>query len=478
MLAASRTAVGDQVPSEAPPRASTYGEIARELEERRRALEELLISVGDSAATPEQRESIGALTTEVRELEAERDRLAATDVAAPDDGSMSARWKRYQAAFRDITTWDLRDGLFRFQIGFRAQLDTTRGWQDTAIGESFGGIESGPTIRRGRIFAKGRMFRAVDFWLEYELSEDAGLKYAYVDGAQINEWVADHFRWRAGHFKEPFSIGRVTSSNYTAFMEIGLPADTFAPGRNFGVMLRHPEKRERMTWAAALTTNGKTTSDNPNNSDLTITGRVTGLPVFEDGGRKLVHLGASVSDRSPTAGDIQYRARPEAHFAPYYADTGRILSDEVHLFGVEVAAVGGSNWLQAEWIRSDVDADTVGNPTFGGAYLEVGHFLTGEHRAYDVAAGAFDRITPNTTYRGGNPFRRTTAQRGALEVTARYSTVDLTDAAITGGELRDVSLGLNWYLNAETRLMLNYVRSDVRGVGDSKLLLLRFQYNP
>jgi hypothetical protein len=51
-------------------------------------------------------------------------------------------------------------------------------------------------------------------------------------------------------------------------------------------------------------------------------------------------------------------------------------------------------------------AETVGNPTFSGTFLEVGGFLTGQHRAYDLAAGAFDRVTPNTTYRGGNPFRR------------------------------------------------------------------------
>lgn len=494
MLAISRVAVGSQTPeqedpasarpagveaaAETLPRALSYGEITRELENRRRTLEDVLVSVGDDTATPEQREQLGALTAEIRELEAELERVEATNVAAPDDDSLSARWKRYQSAFRDLTTWNLRDGAFRFQIGIRAQLDATRGEQAAAIEESFGGIESGPTLRRGRVFAKGRMFRAVDFWLEYELGQDVGLKYAYVDGAQLNEWVTDRFRWRAGQFKEPFSIGRVTSSNYTGFMEIGLPADTFAPGRNVGLMLRHPEKNDRMTWAAAVTTNGKTTSDNPNNSDLTMTGRVTGLPVLEDGGRKLIHVGASVSDRNPTAGDIQYRARPEAHFAPFYADTGRIVSDDVRLYGFEVAAVAGPNWLQAEWIQSDVDADAVGDPTFSGAYLEVGRFLTGEHRAYDVSAGAFDRIAPNTAYGEGNPFRRSTANRGALEIMARYSTVDLTDAAISGGEMRNVSLGLNWYLNAESRLMLNYVRSEVRGAGESNLFLLRFQYNP
>ena len=50
---------------------------------------------------------------------------------------------------------------------------------------------------------------------------------------------------------------------------------------------------------------------------------------------------------------------------------------------------------------------------------------------------------------------------GALEVAARYSTVDLNDARIFGGTMDNWSLELNWWFSAQRRLMLNYVRSQI-----------------
>ena len=44
---------------------------------------------------------------------------------------------------------------------------------------------------------------------------------------------------------------------------------------------------------------------------------------------------------------------------------------------------------------------------------------------------------------------------GALELAARYSSMDLSEA--NGGILNDITLGLNWYLNPSTRIMFNYV---------------------
>ena len=66
---------------------------------------------------------------------------------------------------------------------------------------------------------------------------------------------------------------------------------------------------------------------------------------------------------------------------------------------------------------------------------------------------------------------------GAIELAARYSALDLADEDISGGRLQDTTVGVNWYLNPNMRIMLNYVHSeaDARGEdGSADLVGMRF----
>jgi len=58
----------------------------------------------------------------------------------------------------------------------------------------------------------------------------------------------------------------------------------------------------------------------------------------------------------------------------------------------------------------------------------------------------------------------------------RYSSADLSDGNnTTGGELDNITLGLNWHLNPNTRVMLNYTAADLAETGDSNIVQVRFQ---
>jgi phosphate-selective porin len=45
---------------------------------------------------------------------------------------------------------------------------------------------------------------------------------------------------------------------------------------------------------------------------------------------------------------------------------------------------------------------------------------------------------------------------GGVELTARWSALDLTDGAIAGGELKVASVGVNWWLTSSASLNINY----------------------
>jgi phosphate-selective porin OprO/OprP len=466
-------AVAEADVAPAPPRPLTQNELNRKIEVLQRDFEELILRIGDKEPTDKQRQQLRDLAAKLADHRAQLASVKDSDEGKARGEGFRARWLRLRQALQDFTRYDVRDGMFRIQFGARFQVDATAGTESSALQAQVGSIDESLEFRRGRVFAFGRLFRRYDFRFEYDFAADKGPKDAYFEGVKFTRYV----KWRLGHFREPFSLSRQTSSFNLGMMEQPLPVQALTPGRNLGIMFRHTEANNRLFWAVAATTKGKTTDDNRVNAKVTFTGRVTGLPLYRDQGRSLLHIGASYSIRDPKGDTAQLAARPEARFTPFFVDTGEFTADSVSLAGVEVAVVHGIYWAQGEWIGSDAETSDGSNPSFEGAYVEMGWFLTGESRFYRTQDGTFGRITPNRLFHGGNPFGRGD-DGGALEFTGRVSTLDLNSGPITGGEISDVSVGMNWYLNQTSRLMLNVIRSDVQDVGTADLVLLRFQFNP
>ena len=125
--------------------------------------------------------------------------------------------------------------------------------------------------------------------------------------------------------------------------------------------------------------------------------------------------------------------------------------------------------LQAEYVLARVDSDTSVDPSFSAFYVTAAIFVTGESRPYKKFGGAFGRVKPE------NDFDLDGEGWGAFEVAVRYSMIDLNDETIIGGEVSNVSVGVNWYLTDFTRVMLNAVFVDLDNVGNARALMFRFQ---
>ncbi|MDR6306728.1 phosphate-selective porin [Nitrobacter vulgaris] len=50
---------------------------------------------------------------------------------------------------------------------------------------------------------------------------------------------------------------------------------------------------------------------------------------------------------------------------------------------------------------------------------------------------------------------------GAWEIAARYSYMDLNDNLVFGGKQNNVTVGLNWYLNDNMRVMFNWIHGTI-----------------
>ena len=418
-----------------------------------------------------------AAARQQEQIQAINNRLNATNASVEDVkkiGSTAKEPDDFRVYWKEGLNFDTNNKNFKLKIGGRVHQDW--GWfrEDNEIEDTIGRQVDGAEFRRARIYLSGTIYNNIDFKMEYDFA--AGGRPSFTDVfVELKEIpVAGNFR--VGHFKEPFSLEELTSSNYITFMERSLP-NVFAPARNTGMMLHNTLADKRMTWAAGVFRNandfGDSEGDETTEGGYSFSGRLTGLPWYEEEGRKLLHAGIGYSYQNAFKNEIHYKQKPEMAMADRFVDTGAIAAEATHLFGPELALVYGPLSLQTEYQFANVDLEEGGSsdPSFSGFYVYGSYFLTGENRRYSTKSGSFDMVKPKKNFKWGESL-------GAIELAARYSALDLADEDISGGRLQDTTVGVNWYLNPNMRIMLNYVHSeaDVRGVdGSADLVGMRFQ---
>lgn len=326
------------------------------------------------------------------------------------------------------------DGDFKLKFGGRIMFDYAF-WNTNVNGtdESFSGSE----FRRVRLFNSGQVYKNVKYKVQFDFDGDgASFKDVYMEITKV-PFVGNI---KVGHFKEPFRLEALTSSKYMTFMERGLPI-AFSPERNVGLMLHNSYMDNKLSIQAGIFQNGL--SDEEQNGNRNITSRISYLPINNND--QLLHLGIGFSSRKNSDNTYSVSTRPENHMGNKLISASIENVEQTNLIGTEMAWVMGPLSVQGEYIMNTVDADETYN--FTSYYGQISYFLTGEKRKYKNSLAGFDRVSPGKNL--GND------GMGALELAARYSSMDLSEA--NGGILNDITLGLNWYLNPSTRIMFNYV---------------------
>ena len=340
---------------------------------------------------------------------------------------------------------------YKFQIGGRLMND----WAFFSEGDDFkvqeGDVGDGVEFRRARIYLSGLLYNRVKFKVQYDFAgQDVDFKDVYFGLIKLP--VVGNLN--IGHFKEPFSLEELTSSKYITFMETSL-ANVFSPGRNNGFAVYNTVMDKRLTWATGVFRPVDDSGDlTDSDSGYNLTARVAYVPWMQDNGKKLVHIGFATSYQEPDDdGEVRYRTRPESHQTDRFLNTDKFSADHVNLYGFEAALVYNSFSVQGEYKMADVSRSSgLSDPSFDGYYIEASYYLTGEHRKYKK--GAFSRTKVNKNFLDGGVL-------GAWQIALRYSSLDLNDAGIQGGEEENITVGLNWHLNNNTRVMLNYVHAEI-----------------
>jgi phosphate-selective porin OprO and OprP len=354
-------------------------------------------------------------------------------------------------------TIESKDGAFSGHVGGRIFVDQAFYSEDkTRLGD-------GAEFRTLRLDVSGKMFH--DFPYKVQL-DFAG------NGTSIKDTFFGYGGWKPmefviGNYLPPISLDALVSSKYTTFMEPALPQQTLSD-RRIGVQAA----ARGSNWSGTLALFSALAADAApaeTDSGWVLAGRFTYAPVMTK--TSVVHAGIGFQDYYPNNETVRYRARPESHFTgARFIDTGGagITNVDEHALTIqpEVAVVLGPVHAEAEYQMLNVRRGA-GSPNldFWGFYAQIGWFLTGEVRPYQIKdtpySANFGRLKPLHNIGDGG--------FGAVEVAARYSALDLSDQNVRGGAERNITLGLNWYLNPFTRVMFNYVKvnNDNEALGNA-----------
>lgn len=343
------------------------------------------------------------------------------------------------------------DGKYSFQPFGRIHADYA------AFNDDRNDHPDGATFRRMRLGFKGTVDNDVNYKAELDFgNKDADDSVSFKD-VYIGYTGFDHANLKVGNFKPAYGLEELTSSNYITFIERSLPTGSFATGEIIG--LQAYDGGDNYSWAIGAHNDSSTTKSTDDEAK-SVVARVTYAPVAEKG--KVLHFGLSQAYRVPdsAADSVAFDTQAENSIQRLEsAETGTITGVEsIHLTGLEAAGVYGPFSLQGEFFHNTINRETATDIDVNGWYTQASYFVTGESRPYAAKNGTFDRVKPHNSL---NPKE---GGWGALELAARYSNIDLNDGAVQGGEVDNITLGANWYLNPYARLMANYILVDTDGV--------------
>lgn len=288
-------------------------------------------------------------------------------------------------------------------------------------------------------------------------SFDRGFESDESDELQFFDFAVDiplgkNMTVTVGKQKEPINMDRSMTMVTLASQERYAAADGMFPSRNVGVVVSGTVADRRVSWAGGLFNDWLTEGERLDDSATQAVGRVTWLPIISEDESNVLHLGLGIRYTDAKQG-LKYGSRPETGNAPRFVDTGKdvFAAESSTLYNWEAGWRSGPYWLMAEYSDNHIDAPSVGNPNFTGYHISGTWSLSGEMRPYLKSSGVFrDLPIAQNVNQGG---------WGAWEVGLRFSSIDLTEGLIEGGEMDIATAQINWWATKSLMVSANYRRT-------------------
>lgn len=402
------------------------------------------------------------------------------DQATAQETDTTARYNQYgarvnrtplQAEERNgMLILESKDQKYKLWYDARVQVDGAM-----FMGDTYNPIGNGLSIRRARFAVKSQFTEKWYGEFDMDISNsELELKDAYLEFSPNSHWGI-----KVGNFKEGFSTESTTTSRYLTFIERANVISTFAPSRHIGMAATYSKN-----WLFGMggihfqDVGGleERTFSEDNNKDygfdegVSFTGKLVVMPFYDDMDKGL-HFGIAGSYRTPKSdaeirGTERYSSRSLTSInRKKYMDTDLIPDvDHVGLGGFELAGYYKNFRFQSEYVMSNVHKkNDLPTEQFDGWYAFGSVLLFGGNYNYNTSEAEFTQPTRGKDW-------------GDVELAFRYDYLSLNsrgDGILMGGAGEGYTFGINYHVNSNVKIMLNYayLNHDRYANGKGKLFV-------
>jgi len=331
-------------------------------------------------------------------------------------------------------------------------------------------------MRRVRPIIEGTVFEKYDYRLMLDFGSGVtanNANNAYVQDAYFNARFLPEFQVQGGKFKEPVGLERLQSGANLLFVERAYPTQLL-PNRDVGFQAQGEIGGGLFNYALGVfngVADGGSGDIDRADDEKDIAARVFAHPFKDSGIAGLEGLGVGLAGTYGNhAGALRGFTSPgQQSIFEYYSGTGTNattaadgtvwrLSPQAYYYWGPLGILGEYAIASSEARRTGGGVTAAESLRHTAWQIAASWFLTGEDNS-------FKAVTPR------RPFTLGGGGWGAWEVAARVSQLKLDDdtfptfasSAANASEALSFSGGLNWHLNRNFKVNLNYEHTDFDG---------------
>lgn len=337
-------------------------------------------------------------------------------------------------------------------------------------------------LRRVRPIVEGTAWRDIDYRVMLDLgsgnvASSTPNNNNILDDAYVNARYLEQAQVQVGKYKVPIGLERLQSTAELFFVETGF-ATELVPNYDLGAEIHNRYFDEPIGYAVGIFSgaNDNASQDADVDQGKDVVGRLFTQPFLKSDGNPLQHLGFGV------AGSLGTHTGPLASYKTPGQQTFYTYSTNVVPNGInyridpQAYYFWGPFGIQGEYVLSSQNFNTTAKAGMPRTerfnndawQVEASWFLTGETNSFRYTS--LQHLVPRSNFGLGEG-----SGWGAFEVVARIQQLALdensferfgSNSFVTAGSAQKANawgVGMNWYLNPQLKLNVNYEQTAFHG---------------